>query len=83
MANQELLILAGHAWQCPECRRRLLEAPEKALSGHPLSADERERLSRLAEEHFASVSALAEALGVRANELYDAMNHARTRLRHF
>ncbi len=83
MANQELLILAGHAWQCPDCRRRLLETPEKALSGHPLNASERERLLQLNDEHFTSVSSLAQALGVATNELYDAMNHARTRLRHF
>ncbi|HEY63396.1 MAG TPA: hypothetical protein G4O02_02380 [Caldilineae bacterium] len=83
MASQELLILAGHAWQCPECRRLLLETPEKALSGHRLNEEERERLARLEAEHFNSISALAQALSVEVNDLYEIMNHARTRLRHF
>ncbi|NOZ30127.1 MAG: hypothetical protein GXP39_19020 [Chloroflexi bacterium] len=83
MAAQELLILAGHAWQCPDCRLRLLEAPEKVLSGRRLSAEERERLTKLEAEHFTSISALAQALDVEVNDLYEIMNHARTRLRHF
>ncbi len=83
MASQELLVLVGHAWQCLDCRRLLLDAPERVLSGRPLSADERERLTGLRSEHFASISALAQALGVRVNDLYDVMNHARARLRHF
>ncbi len=83
MANQEFLIMAGHAWQCLDCRRLLLETPEKALSGHPLSADERKRLTQLEGQHFASMSALAQALGVEAKDLYEVMNHARARLRHF
>ncbi|MCD6291204.1 MAG: hypothetical protein J7M34_11930 [Anaerolineae bacterium] len=83
MANQELLILAGHAWQCPDCRRLLLEAPEKALRGHRLTPDEHERLTSLTAEDFTSLSALAKALDVEVSDLYDIMNHARTRLRHF
>jgi hypothetical protein len=83
MADRELLIMAGHAWQCPDCRRLLLETPEKALSGHPLRANERERLTRLEGQHFASVPALAQALGVETRDLYEVMNHARARLRHF
>ncbi len=83
MANQELLILVGHAWQCPDCRRLLLDTPEKVLSGRPLNTDERERLTQLREEHFNSVSTLAQALGIRVSDLYDVMNHARARLRHF
>ncbi|MCS7219726.1 MAG: hypothetical protein RML36_12445 [Anaerolineae bacterium] len=83
MASQELLILVGHAWQCPDCRRLLLDAPERVLSGRPLNASERERLTQLRAEHFASVSALAQALEVRVSDLYEVMNHARARLRHF
>lgn len=83
MASQELLILIGHAWQCPDCRRLLLDTPERVLSGRPLNVDERERLAQLGPEHFVSISALAQALGVRVSELYDVMNHARARLRHF
>jgi hypothetical protein len=83
MANQELLILIGHAWQCPDCRHLLLDAPERVLSGRPLNVDERERLTQLREEHFTSISTLAQVLGVRVSDLYAVMNHARARLRHF
>lgn len=83
MASEDLLILAGHAWQCLDCRQILLETPERALRGHRLTAAQRERLMALEPEHFSSAASLAEALGVEVSALYEIANHARTRLRHF
>jgi hypothetical protein len=83
MANQELLIIIGHAWQCLDCRRLLLETPDKALRGRPLTADERKRLTALEAQHFVNLTNLAQMLGVQVNDLNTAMNHARARLRHF
>lgn len=83
MGNQEMLILVGHAWQCQDCRRLLLETPDKVLRGRPLSAEQRQALAALQAEHFASLADLAAALNVSTGDLLDAMNHARSRLRHF
>lgn len=80
--NERVLIVAGHAWQCPPCRRKLLANPDGVLIGQGLSSEERKLLSGLAPEDWATVGSLAEALGVARCDLEKAMRHPRCRLRH-
>lgn len=80
--NERVLIVAGHAWQCSPCRRKLLADPDGVLIGQGLSSEERKLLSGLTPADWATVSSLAEALGVARCDLENAMRHPRCRLRH-
>jgi len=80
--NERVLIVAGHAWQCPTCRRKLLADPEGVLIRQGLSAEERKLFGQLTPGDWATVGSLAQALGVARCELERAMNHPRCRLRH-
>ncbi len=82
MPSEEVLIMVGHAWQCRDCRRKLLDDPDRVLRRHRVSEEEANLLRRLTEDDFASVSSLAAAIGASVSELYEIMNHPRCRLRH-
>jgi len=80
--NERVLIVAGHAWQCPACRRKLQADREGVLIRQGLTSEERELLGQLAPDDWATIGSLAQALGVARCELEKAMNHPRCRLRH-
>ncbi len=82
MASEELLIIVGHAWQCSDCRRKLLQSPEEIARSHFLDSAETEVLKKLTADDFLSVKRLAEVVGSTSSEIYDIMNHPRCRLRH-
>ncbi len=82
MASQEMLIIVGHAWQCSDCRTKLLQSPEEIARQHFLSPEETELLKKLTADDFLSVKSLAEVIGSTSSEIYDIMNHPRCRLRH-
>ncbi len=79
---RDYLILIGHTWICLDCRSSLLEDTESTLIGHKLSEFERERLLELKDESFRTVMDLEEATGLTADEIYKAVDHPRSRLRH-
>lgn len=79
---RDYLILIGHTWICLECRSILLENTEATLIGHKLSEFERERLLELKDESFRTVMDLEAATGLTADEIYQAVDHPRSRLRH-
>ena len=78
----DLAVLLGHAMQCEECRERLLAAPERAVVGRKLSAEQRKRLLALTSEDFESAQTLAAAVGLSVQELREGTDHPRARLRH-
>jgi len=82
MAQEEMLVLLGHVWQCSACQTKLLTQSAKALVGQRLSEADKKTLQKLTEKDFSSLNALAEATGTTTTQLYDAMNHPRSRLRH-
>ncbi|QLQ07878.1 MAG: hypothetical protein HZY76_19000 [Anaerolineae bacterium] len=43
MRSQNLLIIAGHAWQCLDCQNKLLRDPSGAVALQSLTAEERSR----------------------------------------
>lgn len=79
---RDFLILIGHAWICIDCRRKLLEDTETILIGHKLSSYEREHLLELTEESFRTMMDLASATDLTLDEVADAVDHPRSRLRH-
>ncbi|MDH7485417.1 MAG: hypothetical protein QHJ81_03980 [Anaerolineae bacterium] len=81
--NERVLIVAGHAWQCLACRSKLLADPDGVLTQQGLSPEERQLLSQIEPGAWATVTSLAEALGVARCDLEEAMRHPRSRLRHF
>ncbi len=82
MPSEEMLIIVGHSWQCRDCRRKLLDDPDRILSRHRVSEEEAALLRQLTEEDFSSISSLAQAIGASTSDLYGIMNHPRCRLRH-
>lgn len=80
--TSDLAILLGHALQCEQCRDRLLAAPERALVGRKVSAEQRSLVAALTYEAFESSATLAGAVGLSPLELIEAQNHPRTRMRH-
>ena len=81
--TSDLAILLGHAFQCEDCRNRLLDEPERVLVGRKLTQEQRERLTRLTPQDFGNSQTLAAAVGLSAAELVEGVNHPRARLRHF
>lgn len=79
---RDFLILIGHTWICLDCRSKLLENTEATLIGHKLSEFERERLMELEDNSFRTIMDLEEATGLTADEIYRAVDHPRSRLRH-
>ncbi len=78
----DLAILLGHAMQCEMCRDHLLAAPERAILGRKMSAEQRERLLQLSFEDFENTQVLAAAVGLSPRELAEGVEHPRARLRH-
>ena len=81
--TSDLAILLGHAFQCEDCRNRLLDEPERVLIGRKLTQQQRERLTKLTPQDFGNSQTLATAVGLSAAELVEGVNHPRARLRHF
>jgi hypothetical protein len=81
--TSDLAILLGHAFQCEDCRKRLLEEPDRVLVGRKLTQQQRERLTKLTPQDFGNSQTLATAVGLSAAELVEGVNHPRARLRHF
>lgn len=79
---RDYLILIGHTWICLECRSMLLEETEATLVGHKVSEFERERLSELKDSSYRTMMDLEEATGLTADEINQAVDHPRSRLRH-
>jgi len=75
--------MLAHAQWCAPCRGRLLIDPEAVFIGRALSANEKEALTRLTEEDFASPGTLARALESTVSELDSFSDHPVARLRHF
>lgn len=79
---RDYYILIGHAWICPDCRVRLLAEPEVMLIGHKVSEEERECVIALTDASFGTMMALAAATQLSMDELREAIDHPRSRLRH-
>lgn len=75
-------LLIGHVWRCLECRELLMGKPELYSIGFKLSEEQRERIRALVDESFQTMMGLAEATGLPARELEEAIDHPRARLRH-
>ncbi|MCB0047097.1 MAG: hypothetical protein KDD92_16860 [Caldilineaceae bacterium] len=75
-------LLLGHAWRCPECRVALLGNPAVTWIGFKLSEDQRERILAMDDDAYQTVEALALAADLSMDELYEAIDHPRARLRH-
>ena len=79
---RDYFILIGHTWICPDCRLRLLTDPEAMLIGHKVSDEERACILALTEESFGTMMTLAAATNLSMDDLRDAIDHPRSRLRH-
>ncbi len=79
---RDYFILIGHAWICPDCRQRLLTETEAMLIGHKVSEEERACILALTDESFGTMMALAEATDLSVDDLREAIDHPRSRLRH-
>jgi hypothetical protein len=80
--NETVLIVAGHAWQCPACRSKLLADPDGVLIRQGLTADERKLVGRIEDGDWTTIGSLAKALGVERSDLESALQHPLCRLRH-
>lgn len=78
----DFALMMGHAWRCAECRTDLLEQPELTWIGFKLSAEQRESVREMTFDSFQTVMRMAEATGLDIDELYEAIDHPRARLRH-
>ena len=81
--TSDLAIVLGHAFQCEDCRNRLLTEPERVLVGRKITQQQREQLLKLTPQEFGNSQTLAAAVGLSAAELLEGVNHPRARLRHF
>lgn len=81
--TSDLAIILGHAFQCEDCRNRLLTEPERVLVGRKITQQQREQLLKLTPQEFGNSQTLAAAVGLSAAELLEGVNHPRSRLRHF
>ncbi|RLT40042.1 MAG: hypothetical protein DWI57_09155 [Chloroflexi bacterium] len=79
---RDYFILIGHAWICPDCRQRLLADPDVMLIGHKVSEEERACVLALTDESFGTMMALAAATNLSEDDLREAIDHPRSRLRH-
>lgn len=82
MSQRELLIILAHTHVCEACRSRLLVDPEAVLAARPLTPAERESLSRLKPEDYATADSLGHAAGIAADDLQAFRSEAVVRLRH-
>jgi 3'-phosphoadenosine 5'-phosphosulfate sulfotransferase len=79
---QDFALLLGHLWRCNRCREALLLQPELYSVGYKLDQSQRDCIKQLNDESFHTVMRLAELSGLSLNELYEAIDHPRARLRH-
>ena len=79
---RDYLIVVGHLWIGDECRDAFFKNPSSVLIGFKLSQDEKERLHKLTEASFSSMELLVEATGLHYDELREAIDHPRSRMRH-
>lgn len=82
MSQREFLIVVAHTHVCTLCRGRLLADPDAVLAGRPLSAEEKERLSRLKFEDYLTPDTLTRVLGLKPAELDAYRDQGVVRLRH-
>lgn len=75
-------LIIGHVWRCTACRDALLENPDLLWIGFKLSEAQRTVIRELEEEDFVTVMKLAELTGLTSDEIYQAIDHPRARLRH-
>jgi len=59
-----------------------MESPQALLIGYKLSETQREALLSLETESFHTVMKLSDLTGLTSDELYQAIDHPRARLRH-
>ncbi len=78
----DFALMIAHAWRCAECRGDLLEKPEVTWIGYKLSAEQRDRVREMTDDSFQTVPRMAEATGLDEDELTQAIDHPRARLRH-
>ena len=79
---RDYLIVIGHLWIGDECRDAFFENPSSVLIGFKLTQDEKERLHNLTEASFSSMELLVEATGLHYDDLREAIDHPRARMRH-
>jgi len=79
---RDYLIVIGHLWIGDECRDAFFENPTSVLIGFKLTKDEKERLHNLTDASFSSMELLAAATGLDDDELREAIDHPRSRMRH-
>jgi hypothetical protein len=80
--SETVLIVAGHAWQCPACRAKLQADPDAVLTRQGLTGEERQLLAGLEPGDWTTVGSLARALGVVRSDVEGALAHPLCRLRH-
>ncbi|MBP7963472.1 MAG: hypothetical protein KBG20_13180 [Caldilineaceae bacterium] len=79
---RDYLIVVGHLWIGDECRDAFFKNPNSVLIGFKLTQDEKERLHKLTDASFSSMELLVEATGLEYDELREAIDHPRARMRH-
>jgi hypothetical protein len=79
---QDFALLLGHVWRCTRCREALLAQPELYWIGYKLNQNQRDCIRKLSDESFHTVMRLAEISGLAMNDLNEAIDHPRARLRH-
>ena len=82
MSQREFMIVLAHTHVCTLCRSRLLADAEAVLAGRPLTAAEKDRLSRLQFEDYLTPDTLTRAVGVSPAELEAYRDQGVVRLRH-
>jgi hypothetical protein len=80
--SETVLIVAGHAWQCPACRAKLLEHPDAVLLRQGFTTEERKLLGGVDSDDWSTIGSLARAIGVDRIDLETALGHPLCRLRH-
>jgi len=75
-------LLIGHVWRCLECRELLLGRPELYWIGFKLSDEQRDLIRKLTDDSFQTMMRLADETELAPNELEEAVDHPRARLRH-
>ncbi len=78
----DFALIIGHVWRCTSCRDSLLENPDLTWIGYKLNEAQRTCIRNLEEEDFITVMKLAELTGLTSDEIYQAIDHPRARLRH-
>jgi len=79
---RDFALIIGHAWRCTSCRERLLAEPATVCIGYKLLETERQSIENLVDGSFHTVMRLASETGLTTQELEQAIDHPRARLRH-